>query len=514
MTEWLLDCEPRAAQLEATSRSWNGVRNHDRWDAPLVPTPILGRTGDPAKGWAHFLEMRVGKTPTMLNEFALMRKYYNSKWMIVPAPQKFKKDWPLAIEQFGAHGFEGHAIDSNKLRNFKSFVDKNKKTGGLIAVNYEALRSRNVMAELMELMPEIVVFAADESVLIKGHDSLITKAAIEIAKLSQFRRVLTGKPVVQGPHDLWSQLRAIGELNGVNFFAFKSKFCKMGGYMGKIVKGLDPDQKDNFEAILDACSFRARKIDWMPNYLRPEYVEAREIEMTPEQRDMYTVMERDSLVQLGEGDVISPDMVISKLQKLQQISSGYVKRDDGTNFEIIPPSRNPKLNELKEMLANEITGKLIVFCESNYSLDLLYSELKEYQPAIIRGDLWHKKNGVDVLSEKARFNESLGCRVMIGQEKAIKYGHTLMGNANDACLDSIFYENSYSLDDRSQCEERNQGFGQLAQTSIHDFVCSPIERRIIENGLRPKEDISAAVMGYARETGVLPYASTSEPSGD
>ena len=87
---------------------------------------------------------------------------------------------------------------------------------------------------------------------------------------------------------------------------------------------------------------------------------------------------------------------------------------------------------------------------------------------------------------------------MLGQSKAIKYGHTLMGLPNDPCLTTIYFENSYSLDDRAQSEERNQGEGQQGAIHVVDYVSSPIEERVIA-ALQRKEDVAAAIMGYYKE---------------
>jgi hypothetical protein len=83
--------------------------------------------------------------------------------------------------------------------------------------------------------------------------------------------------------------------------------------------------------------------------------------------------------------------------------------------------------------------------------------------------------------------------VMVGQTKAVKYGHQLMGSPANPCLHTLFYENTYSLDDRSQCEERNRGVGQRGQTTIIDFWSSSQDRAIAQALVR-KEGIFAAVM--------------------
>ena len=58
-----------------------------------------------------------------------------------------------------------------------------------------------------------------------------------LSRHAVIRRILTGKPTAQGPHDLWAQMRAIGQLDGRNFYAFRGAFCRLGGFKNKQVVG-------------------------------------------------------------------------------------------------------------------------------------------------------------------------------------------------------------------------------------------------------------------------------------
>jgi hypothetical protein len=70
----------------------------------------------------------------------------------------------------------------------------------------------------------------------------------------------------------------------------------------------------------------------------------------------------------------------------------------------------------------------------------------------------------------------------------------LMGNVTNPCLHTVFYENTYSLDDRSQCEERNRGVNQVGQTTVIDLVSNDRDYAIAR-ALERKESIFAAVKG-------------------
>ena len=56
---------------------------------------------------------------------------------------------------------------------------------------------------------------------------------------------------------------------------------------------------------------------------------------------------------------------------------------------------------------------------------------------------------------------------MLLQAEAGKYGHTLVGTPDDPCATMIFFENSYSLDTRSQLEDRIHRMGAVAESCLY-----------------------------------------------
>ena len=474
--DWLLKGEPREVQMEALRRSY------------------------PRRGYAHFLEMRLGKSSLLLAEFELFRRDHGFKWLVVLSPNSFKFEWCEEAIRWGS-SVPAHAFDSSDKKTASKFVKDNAAQGGILVVNYESLIQAPIRDFVATVLGPQTMIAFDESIKIKNPQSATTKACIALSKECGARRVLTGKPVTQAPSDLWAQLRAIGELDGQNFFSFRNTYCRMGGFQGKKVIG--SKNEEQLQATMAPCAFIARRVDWMKTPGR-EYA-TRKLEMIHEQRVHYRSMEQDFLVWLGEGtEAITADQIVSKLLKLQQISSGFIIDEYGKPHDITPVTSNPKVQDLKSFLSEEVTGKLFVVVHYSHSLNLLEEALKEFNPAAIRGAAWHSKNERSVQDEKLKFNSDPSCRVLLGQELACKYGHSIIGAPDDPCLNMAYYENSFSLDDRAQTEERPQGAAQQGLLTIWDYVCSPFEKMPIL-ALQRKEDVSAAVLGYARETGLLPH---------
>ena len=466
MHKWLLHGEPRPVQDEALKRSYG----HE--------------------GWAHWLEMRLGKTATALNEFANYIQEYDLRYMLVLSPNKFKPDWVLAAKKWGL-AVPMHEFNSSDEKSLLAFLKKNNH--GLVVANYEALTYKKNMDVLMKVVGPDTFIVADESIKLKNPSSSTFKSAMRLSKACRFKRILSGKPITQGPHDLYGQLRFIGALDKWEFALFKAAFCVMGGYQGKVVLGSKNEAR--LKAILDDYSFMARKIDWIEGFEKPDYF-TRRVEMTDVQYDLYHQMQQEFIADLGK-TVITAEQIITRLIKQMQIASGFIIDENGKTIDIVPPEKNPRIQTVKTLLDEELDTKLIVFAHYRHSINLLEKALAEYNPAVIRGQ------AADVVEQKAKFNNDESCRVLIGQIDASKYGHELLGSDKSPCLTTLFYENSYSNDARSQCEERNQRGDRCTPLSVIDLCSTDLDANVIQ-ALQRKEDVASLILGYDRSTGILP----------
>lgn len=480
--DWLLACDPRPAQLEALARSFTGVAYRDSRDGPVNRREIRSG-GGPAVGWGHYMEMRVGKTPTLLNEFLLFKRDYGFRKLLVWSPNRYKGTWALEVEKFGLTE-PVHVFNSDRKKAAQDFIDKDD---GILIVNWEVAAHPDLCAIIAPFVDAETLVGGDEAILIKNKESLFFKNSVLIARQAGAVRPMTGKPVVQGPHDLYSQFRWMRHLSGMEYLQFRNRFCVMGGFKGKSIVGVKNEEQ--LQELMFRAAFFARRRDWA-TFFEPEQV-SRKIQMLPAQLDAYQSMEEDFVIWLESGAGVSVEQIITKHLKLQQVSSGFFIDEHKQEHDLVPPDKLPKVLDLKALLEDEIEGKTIVVARHGHSIDILTEQLAKYNPAVIRGQM--KPGAAD--AEKFRFNNDPVCRVIIGQDQAIKYGHTLMGTPDDPCQTIYYYENGYSLDTRAQTMERNQGEGQTDPTVLFDPVCSPIEAAIAA-ALQRKEDVAATILGY------------------
>jgi hypothetical protein len=484
--EWLLDCEPRPAQLEGTLRSYYGYKFKDRWDDEGC-VENLPHHGMPALGFGQFLQMRLGKTPLTLNEFMLFKQHYGVNKGFILSPNSYKADWAAEAERFGVD-VPVHVFDAKRAAETDWFIRRN--TEGIIVANYESLISPK-SGVFLDWIDQKTYVAADESVKLKNPQSLVFKKSMLLSREASVTRVLTGLPNPQAITDFWAQLRFARKLSGTNFYSFRGRFATMGGYQGRKITGTKNEPE--FEQLVSDCSFRASRKNW--NMKIDSDYEIVNLGMTKDQAKIYDEMDKDFITMLDSGDMITADQVITKRIKMQQIASGFVYNEHKAPQTIIPFEKTPKFLDLKERLDSILTGKILIIGHYKHTMSELFRVLQPYGVACVFGNQDMKKMGRDVISEKSRFNNSDTCRIMLAQADAVKYGHTLMGTANDPCLTTCFFENSYNLDTRAQCEERNQGGGQQGSIHIFDYSSAAIEFEIIK-ALQYKENVANTVLGY------------------
>jgi len=422
------------------------------------------------------MEMGLGKTAVTLAEFMQLLIDDKVDNLIVVCPNSLKTNWANEVE-FWSEGKLKSEVWDDCTPDLKPRVK---------ILNYETLaiaskRGYLYIKQLLD-MGRRVMLVLDESTQIKKHNGVRTKSLLGIARSCSFTRILSGAPMVQGPQDVWSQLKFIGALKGMPYANFKKRYCVMGGYQGKQIMGANPNTMPELQAIIDQNAFRAKKEDWTD--IPPKMYYVRNIPQTPAQKRIYKEMVDDFVTMVNQ-EHIEAQMVITQMGKLQQISSGFVY-DENKEAQLITGG-NPKLNELKEIL-EEIDSRVVVVTFFTYSTKLLMKELEPYGVAGIYGGL----SDAEIDDAKKRFNTG-DARVIVCQSSAAKYGHTLLGDKEMPCHTTVFYENSFSLDDRLQIEDRNHRIGQQHGVNIIDFVTSTIEAKVIK-ALQQKKDLAGVII--------------------
>lgn len=449
--KWVINTTPYEVQTEALTRS-------------------EGKTH-----WGHFLEMGLGKTQVTINEW--LNHSNQVPVLIVVCPNTIKSNWKKEFQKSGVTWVD--------ITISPDQPDINSDEKVVHIVNYEALIAKHgdFIEKLVKKRSCMLVL--DESVQIKNFKARRTKRLLYLADYCHMVRLLSGAPMTQSVMDLWSQLKILQcpRISG-SPYAFRNRFAVMGGYMNKQVVGVR--DKEALQAMIGQVSWQAKKRDWtdLPekNYTTMEYT------MTGEQARYYKEMEELFLTQIKDvEEPITVQMAINSLQKLQQISSGFILDEDKEPHLLVPSDKNPKLRLLQETL-EYVGGKTIIFALHRYMIDMVLENNPEF--AFIRGGMSPEETQEQV----DKFNGP-NCNGIVCQVSSAKYGLTLLGMEDDPCHTTIYLENWFSLDARIQSEDRNHRHGQKNPVTYIDFIGSFVEKRVID-ALQKKTDLVRSVMDF------------------
>lgn len=416
--------------------------------------------------YGMFLAQGLGKTSLTLNEFV---DFEDVDLNVVLAPSSFVGDWPLAPAEWGL-GFLRTGMWGRDELPYDWDC-------GVYSIAHETLRgskrARDALLDLFKKRRCMLTF--DESTGIKNPQSLLAKYCVsELSKYAVRVRELNGTPLVQNVLDYYAQLRLLGQLNGVNPYAFRNRFACMGGFMGKQIIGIKEDRQEELAALLDSCSFRALKQDWRKD-MPPQVNQPVHLEMTAAQIPHYCSM-LNEFYTLVQDEEINAAMVLTQRIKLQQISSCMLMQDGRAHW-LEKPENNPKLRAALDVMSTG-HGKMIVPYFFDPSGEMLFDQFSKagMKPAWIRSK---SRGGTaeSIVAEKNRFNNNGECRVIIGQIDQLARGHTLLGQkSKDRCYRIFMYETSLSLMHVEQVKDRNHRGEQDETCTIYWPVCSPIDQ--------------------------------------
>ena len=336
----------------------------------------------------------------------------------------------------------------------------------------------------------------DEATSIKNLRAQRTKNVIAIGKRADFRRILTGTPITQGPLDLYTMCDFLqkGVLGFPSFTAFRAHFAVQERvYLGPNRPSFDKvvgyRNLDELSRVLEAFSSRITKDECLD--LPDKIYEVHQVELTPEQKSAYTLLQRTAVLQLEQG-LLASTSVLTTINKLQQICCGHVKLDNDTVVDL-PNNRLDDLQTLLENIADD--HKVIIWCAFQRDVELIYHRIVNWKLDRTAAVHYYGKTPAAMREVNLRaFMEEPQCKYFIGTAATGGKGITL------TCASYvIYYSNSYSLEDRLQSEDRAHRIGQSKNVTYIDMVAADTVDEKVLASLKKKEDLAYQVLDRARE---------------
>jgi SNF2 family DNA or RNA helicase len=173
------------------------------------------------------------------------------------------------------------------------------------------------------------------------------------------------------------------------------------------------------------------------------------------------------------------------LMRLQQITCGHFKSDDG----VIQELKSNRLDELVNVLG-EIEGKVVIWAHWQSDVRQIIKAIVEEFGENSFVDYYGLTPQDERQQNIKRFQDDEKCRFFIGTPQTGGYGITLTAASN-----MVYYSNGYDLEKRQQSEARIDRIGQTKPMTYIDIMCEDtVDERIVK-ALRKKVNIASQVMG-------------------
>lgn len=405
--------------------------------------------------FALFMEQGTGKTIPSLFRILDLLKDGSIENALVVAPKSALGAWERDIELFDPD-------DREILRS------------GITLINYDKVWRGDKKSPYYKKYGCIIL---DEAHLIKNRTSRRSKFLLRIATLADYRYILTGTPIGNGQlENIWSLYCFLdpylergypySRIFGGSYKKFEDRYCILNMYH----KPTSYIHVKELQDIINEHSYRVKKVDCLdlPDKLPDEVIKVDLIE-----KNLYKRLATESAILEYE---ILADNPLSRLVKLRQLCSGYIKVDPqiGEDVEV----KTEKIQVLEELIDGyEDDKKLVIFAEFKYSIKKIVDLLKKkkIKHVVLDGDQKDK-------TIWRQFQTDKKIRVIVCQYQTASAGIDLF--ASDTI---IYYEPTLRSNTLEQSRDRIHRTGQANKCSyIHLLTKGTVE-----------VDIYRALSGYS-----------------
>lgn len=433
-------------------------------------------------------ECGTGKTIMLIQH---IRYLYNqrglSKPTLIVCPNIVTENWHREIGKFASQKMYDSTtiLKGTRDQRIKRLKDQGKC---IFIINYEGLSV--IKEELLAIDWGIVI--CDEIHRAKNPKAVSSKIVVDLSKKAEYRYGATGTPIANTMLDIFNIFMFLdhGNLFGRNFFGFRAKYFQDKNAMFKHKEWyfpkweVRPNALNEIQTLLASKNFRVLKEDCLD--LPPKVYKQVYVDMTSEQQKHYDNIKKELITEFNQGVVVAAN-ALTKVQRLSQITSGLLFNTDQEVHEI----NCAKMTALKELIDQLNGDKVIIWGVFRKELERIneFCINQKLNPVLIYGGV----KDTSALAEK--FDTDPECKVLICQI------HSGIGFNATAAKYAIYFNNSYSIIDRLQSEDRCHRVGSEKHSSITyiDIVTTNSIDEIVLGALKGKKDLASAVLDSLKE---------------
>lgn len=450
--------------------------------------------------YALFWEMGAGKTKPILDTAAQLFLEGETDGLLVISDKGCYRNW--IDNEIPGHMMENipmrqvvwsSAMRADQRRASEEILKAKDDILDVVVMNVEAFSSGNAPAYAREfLQNHYAMTVVDESTSIKTLDSKRSQNVIALRDYCQYRRILTGTPITNGPLDLYAQCEFLkqGLLGFTSFVAFRAYYAEM--FLEK-QPGRRPYYQilgyQNLEVLAETIKpFSSRILKKECLDLPDKVYETYYVEHTAEQARIYDELKKQAMSLLTQG-MVTAVSALTAMTKLHQVNCGHVKNDDKTTVDI-PSNRVQAVLDL----GNVIDGKIIIWACFRRDIELLIAGLsKEFgRQSVVH---YYGDTTDDQRQEHSRrFINDPSCLFMVANPATAGKGNTWV-----VAHWVIYFSNSFHLERRLQSEDRNHRPGQTNKCTYIDLVVPKTIDVKVVRALKEKKDLASEVLDVYRD---------------
>lgn len=391
---------------------------------------------------------------------------------------------PVSVRGVWRREFERHAgapvdvlvLEKGSTKDKAAQADRFLKTTrrpAVVVVNYETARLPDFARWSLKRRWDCVIL--DESHRAKGHNTDIGKYVADLGKAADYRLALTGTPMPHSPLDIFAQYRFLDRgIFGSSFHHFRNRYAKMNQmFPGKVDQWLNQDE------LKERFSLLAFRVDGDVLSLPPFQHHERRCQLSAKAQRVYDSLEQELIAEV-EGGVITAANALVRLLRLQQITSGFIVRDESETVDDVDDAKQLLLYELLSDMPDD--EPVVVFCRFRYDLDIVRQTAEKLG---------------------RRFGELSGRRRDLTEHATMPDGIDVMGvqiQSGGVGIDltraryCVYFSIGFSLGDYEQSLARVHRPGQLRPVHYYHLIASGTVDEVVYGALEKRADIVNSVL--------------------
>lgn len=395
---------------ELSRVSWKRHRKQSPWLKQLKRHQRRGVEAIVStNGFAALFAQRTGKTWVTVASLVVTREESHDVLLVGPLTN-LKSTWEKTIKE-KAPWYSVH-LD---LKSYDAHRKKHPNGYRVLLLNPEQVTP--IRDKLKRRKWDWFVW--DEAQRLKNRTSQSSRDAAHIAPSARRRLALTGTPMDLDPKDLWAIMRFVDKsVLGDRWGDFEEHFLvepkidltkKMGAIARKkmllayqIAKRKAPMREDRLDEYAELLAPHVMRISKEEAGIEPARIHYVRFNLDEYERKKYEKLEK-SMVVKHKGKTITTPLKITQIGKLQQMTGGHIKDEDGEVHTVGTSKRRALRAAIREHVK---PGKpFVVFCKYVWEVHLIARMLRRMGYDRV-AELWGKVK--DLKRDKKRTNMLLG----------------------------------------------------------------------------------------------------------